>query len=228
MKRMHHFIKSLAFIALFVSAMGAQASELSLTPFQALTSPSTNSGGFVADFPVVVGDTYTLSKTFAEIEELTLDTSFSGNSTPTLITFQEIIFNNTGTDWTDFHIQLFPDTETTISGLSVVSAAGDAFTTAVNGFAFGNLLLGTAGFTEIAFPFASSSVSTNGLELNLFNGLVADGDVFTLTYSFLISGVDNTQTFSISQAPTIPEPAGLALLGLGLVGLGISRRSKMH
>lgn len=73
------------------------------------------------------------------------------------------------------------------------------------GFASGDSLNGTLTFTEASF--SSAGLFTSGS----FTSTLASGDFITLR---------------INESSSVPTPATLALFGLGLAGLGWSRRKK--
>jgi hypothetical protein len=93
------------------------------------------------------------------------------------------------------------------------------------------LILGPTQITAAAFTNPTTHVGIVAMagedigRINLFGtGSIAGGGTVDFT------GADNINVYTAGQVtppPTIPEPATLALFGLGLAGLGFSRRRKV-
>jgi PEP-CTERM motif len=123
-----------------------------------------------------------------------------------LIHFDETITNNTNFDWTDFHLSFF--------GID-----NGPMTIEFQNVFFTGWLLSISTTNELGLVSASGSS-------------LASGDSFNLSFDLQINTrPGDYDLFGISEqpsVPSVPEPATLALLGVALAGLGVSRRRKLN
>lgn len=116
-------------------------------------------------------------------------------------TIQEDIINETGIDWTDFHWSVSEE----VGGVTII-AVEQTLTS------FSNLS---------ALPDTVASVD---------GGLVS-GAGGLLAVELTLNVTDGFGQWAITQFPTVattPEPSTLALLGLGLLGVGYARRRRLQ
>jgi hypothetical protein len=102
-----------------------------------------------------------------------------------------------------------------------------------------NLTIGSNTFVLADVGVGRSATRTligglvNGIEslvfdTNDFSLLYSSADFVPLSFSYAAprQGVHESRTGSISARASVPEPGTLALLGLGMAGLAVSRRRK--
>jgi hypothetical protein len=128
----------------------------------------------------------------------------------------EIIFNNTGVDWADFHIDLLDSGDAVFNPAATAASGGD----------------GPIGWT-IA-PFTQASFANGNTTLNISGGIVAAGSFWfpgdgasdgELWIDVISGGAGDFTVFTLKETPTIPAPGALALIGLaGLLSRNRRRR----
>ena len=92
---------------------------------------------------------------------------------------------------------------------------GFAYDVNANGYAYDSTLLDWQNFLPRAKIIGFSSGVGSGW--NSFSGAVDN-------ISWTIAGVSTLSNFEVESAATVPEPATFALLGMGLLGIGVIRR----
>ena len=219
-RRLNSLFQIALLMTLALTCVNAHAIAIAFDNFGVFSAPSSSGTGAFAE--VVPGsgdpnedpdDRVQIGKGFSAIEELditgTFDTAAGGvlGSGPSFL-IKESIFNNTNDRWTDFHVDFLfepdaPGAETfwSISNFAITSTVGQSF--------------------------VNSGGSTG---IDLAGDFVGVGQELKFQFLVTLSGDGTAGDFVITERPTLdgvaPEPTTLALLGLGLAGLGAGRRKK--
>jgi hypothetical protein len=160
-------------------------------------------------YPSVFGDQIGLltdNKVYWD-KVITFDNALVDN----VMTLDFTILNNTGGNWTDYHLEFWDPTFTTrLTYLSMLSASSNQL---------GNFLLTTNAKGYGSDPSQAGSVMS---WWEAFPGQVHEaGQWGHYTVSGNLSLITNLDagSFGIRQVATIPEPGSLAMIGVGLAGL---------
>jgi hypothetical protein len=186
-----------------------------------------NDTGTAGTDPNPSGNVIAVSKVFRTLDPINITYVVTNSGGTTEYLFSDTVFNQTGQDWADYHIQL---------GFTVT------VTTRVDGELPVEIFLPSGDPLDLDTPTKDPPPTARRFGMNVFGGLTHESNEISWSMGTLPAGGSANFTFSIDvpdlaegiptgfndltgyaftlrQQPTIPEPSTLLLLGSGLLGI---------